>query len=379
MPANGAAKAVKAEQKSQANKDAIMLKLQAEVELAKARSDEEYEMAVMKLKDAGQIAFCEIAAKRRETSVAKAPYVVQHCLDAMEGNDKKIVVMAHHHDVVDALMAGFKKAKAKAVKLTGKDAMEDRQASVDSFQNDPDTKVFVGTIKAAGVGITLTAASHVIFAELSYVPADISQAEDRCHRISQKDTVLVQHLVLDGSIDSRMAQTLISKQGVIDSCLDTEHDLTQPEMDVSSYEAMDISPVYLDEEIAKAIAEAEAAKADEATRRAAAKRAETLQRKKDAMRQRSSRDEVIAIAMDMTPEKAALVHQGLQEVSGYCDYAREKDGAGFNKVDAYVANHMARSLTTLNNREAALGYLYCRKYQRQIGGELLIKLGITKA
>ena len=73
-----------------------------------------------------------------------------------------------------------------------------------------------------GVGWTLTKSSHVLFAELDWVPGNLTQAEDRCHRIGQKDSVLVQHLVLDGSIDAAMAKSLVKKQYNIDNALDNE-------------------------------------------------------------------------------------------------------------------------------------------------------------
>jgi SWI/SNF-related matrix-associated actin-dependent regulator 1 of chromatin subfamily A len=94
------------------------------------------------------------------------------------------------------------------VTLTGDHNQTQRQTAVETFQAG-DADVFIGTIGAAGVGITLTAASHVVFAELSWVPGDVSQAEDRCHRIGQQDSVLIQHLVVDGSLDARMAEVLV--------------------------------------------------------------------------------------------------------------------------------------------------------------------------
>ena len=60
----------------------------------------------------------------------------------------------------------------------------------------------------------------MVFAELSWVPGDVSQAEDRCHRIGQENSVLIQHLVVDGSLDARMAEVLVQKQKVLDRALD---------------------------------------------------------------------------------------------------------------------------------------------------------------
>jgi len=108
---------------------------------------------------------------------------------------------------------------------------------VDRFQNEPECHIFVGGIQAAGVGITLTAAAVCIFAELDWVPANISQAEDRLHRIGQTGSVLVQHLVVDGSLDARMAKTLLAKQSVIDLALNDEFDTPTPE-EAASHDAI---------------------------------------------------------------------------------------------------------------------------------------------
>jgi len=86
------------------------------------------------------------------------------------------------------------------------------------FQNDADCMLFIGS-SAAGVGLTLTASSHVVMAELDWTPAIVSQKEDRCHRDGQKDSVLVQHIVLQGSIDAMMAHKIVAKQAVIDAAL----------------------------------------------------------------------------------------------------------------------------------------------------------------
>jgi SWI/SNF-related matrix-associated actin-dependent regulator 1 of chromatin subfamily A len=64
------------------------------------------------------------------------------------------------------------------VSLTGDTPMIDRQLAVDAFQTDPNTRFFIGNIQAAGVGITLTASSHVVLAEIDWVPANMSQAVD---------------------------------------------------------------------------------------------------------------------------------------------------------------------------------------------------------
>jgi SWI/SNF-related matrix-associated actin-dependent regulator 1 of chromatin subfamily A len=130
----------------------------------------------------------------------------------------KVVVFTHHHDVTDMLA----KALPGAVVLDGRSSAEEKDSAVRRFQTDPKVRVFIGSISAAGMGLTLTAASTVVFSELAWTPAAMIQAEDRCHRIGQTDSVLVQHLVIDGSIDQRMSAILIRKSELIGQILDGE-------------------------------------------------------------------------------------------------------------------------------------------------------------
>ena len=161
------------------------------------------------------VSFEQMSGVRHEMALAKVDDVIDHLTDI----DHQVVLMAHHKDVVEGIKLGLEAVGKTVVTLTGDCNQAHRQHSVDTFQAG-DADVFIGTIGAAGVGITLTAASHVVFAELSWVPGDVSQAEDRCHRIGQQDSVLIQHLVVDGSLDARMAEVLVQKQKVLDRALD---------------------------------------------------------------------------------------------------------------------------------------------------------------
>ena len=131
--------------------------------------------------------------------------------------DEKLVVFATHKSVIAQLMKKFSKV---AVKIDGSCSMEERQDAVDAFQNDPDIKLFVGNIKAAGVGITLTAASDVMFLEFPWTPADLEQACDRVHRITQKDCVNIYYFMAENTIDVKIIQMLEEKKKVIDGVMD---------------------------------------------------------------------------------------------------------------------------------------------------------------
>lgn len=195
--------------------------LRAEREAIAAKAKElaalRHENAVQKLNTWRGAALTEISRIRHETAVKKIPAVVEHLYDLFD-NFSKVVVFCHHHDVID----GIKEALPPPgwVVLDGREQPAARQNAVDRFQTDPTVRLFIGSIRAAGLGITLTAANVVCFAELDWTPAAMVQAEDRLHRIGQEDKVLVQHLVIDGSIDQRMSEILISKAEMIDRILD---------------------------------------------------------------------------------------------------------------------------------------------------------------
>jgi SWI/SNF-related matrix-associated actin-dependent regulator 1 of chromatin subfamily A len=130
---------------------------------------------------------------------------------------EKLVVFATHKFVIDALMKEFEE---RAVKIVGGMSSTKRQQSIDKFTNEPETLLFVGNIEAAGHSINLTVASNVAFLELPWTPGELVQAEDRCHRIKQKDTVNVYYLLAEQTIEERIAELLDEKRKVLDSVLD---------------------------------------------------------------------------------------------------------------------------------------------------------------
>lgn len=183
------------------------------------RSEAPYAQAVAEWLDGGPaVAFEDMSLIRKQVALAKTPLVVDHLVDLLDGGLDKVVVFAHHKEVVAELCTQLK--AYNPVSIIGDTSNKQRQINVDRFQQEPSVRVFVGNIQAAGVGLTLTAASHVVMAELDWVPGNVTQAEDRCHRIGQKDTVNVQHVVVQGSIDERLVQAIVEKQKIQDQILD---------------------------------------------------------------------------------------------------------------------------------------------------------------
>lgn len=130
--------------------------------------------------------------------------------------DKKVIVFTNF---TDPLLAIHEKYKKNSVILNGTMKKEDRQKSVDRFQTDDNIKVFIGNIKAAGVGITLTAAEVVIFNDLSFVPSDMSQAEDRAFRIGQKKSVSCIYPIYENTIERKIFNIVNNKKSVIDTVM----------------------------------------------------------------------------------------------------------------------------------------------------------------
>jgi SWI/SNF-related matrix-associated actin-dependent regulator 1 of chromatin subfamily A len=184
---------------------------------------ENFDAAVRKLYS-DKVLFEEYSNRRLAQGLAKVPQVVEYVMSALEG-EQKVILFAHHGDVIEGLNTGIGVALKEgeyAVTITGKTHVADRGNAVYSFQNDPNCRVLIGSIGAAGVGLTLTAASHVIFAELDPVPGKMTQAEDRAHRIGQEECVLIDHLVWDRSLDSRICKILVRKQAVLSAALDKQ-------------------------------------------------------------------------------------------------------------------------------------------------------------
>ena len=126
--------------------------------------------------------------------------------------DKKVIIFCNFTDSLNKICQHFGKA---AVKVDGSMSKPERQHSVDSFQENEKVKVFVGNIKAAGVGLTLTAGEAVIMNDLSFLPSDHAQAEDRAYRYGQKNNVLVYYPIFENTIEGIIYDILNNKKQVI--------------------------------------------------------------------------------------------------------------------------------------------------------------------
>lgn len=196
-------------------------KIKEKVKEATISGEDEYNVTIEELNDCQVSDFSELSKLRHDTAIAKVPLVMEHIINAAES--EPLIIFAHHTDVIKSIVKGLKENKIVCESIIGGDPVEKRQKVVDDFQAKK-IQVVVLSIKAAGVGLTLTASSHVIFVELDWSPSWMTQCEDRSHRLGQSNSVFIEHLVLDGSLDVYMANMIIAKQEIMDKALDNKTD-----------------------------------------------------------------------------------------------------------------------------------------------------------
>ncbi|MBD5332217.1 MAG: DEAD/DEAH box helicase [Bacteroides sp.] len=135
-------------------------------------------------------------------------------------NDRPLIVFCSYHEIVDALKHQF----PDAVSITGRESLIEKQAAVDSFQGGH-SKLAICSIKAAGVGLTLTASSSVAFIEFPWTYADCCQCEDRAHRIGQKENVTCYYLLGENTIDHKLYQIIHEKKSIANQIMGTDDDI----------------------------------------------------------------------------------------------------------------------------------------------------------
>ena len=151
----------------------------------------------------------KIGILRNISARGKVRDVIEFVKDFRE-NGKKIILFCSLHEVVDQL----KKYFPTAVSVTGRDSQDEKQRAVDAFQNNPKADIIICSIKAAGVGLTLTASSNVAFVEFPWTYADCCQCEDRAHRIGQKDSVTCYYFLDRRTIDEKVYKIIQAKKGI---------------------------------------------------------------------------------------------------------------------------------------------------------------------
>ncbi|CAE7588107.1 ZRANB3 [Symbiodinium natans] len=152
----------------------------------------------------------DIAQLFRQTTEAKKAAVLDY-VEHLLSLGTKFLIFGHHHLMLDALEEKLQRAHYGYIRIDGRTTASDRPKLVSRFQEEESVRVAVLSITAAGTGLTLTAAQTVVFAELYWVPGQMQQAEDRAHRIGQRDCVSVHYLIAKGTLDDMLYRTLEKK------------------------------------------------------------------------------------------------------------------------------------------------------------------------
>lgn len=315
VPTTGPAyEAVMAEVMAYRERQARMISLRTAVLLARVNQDAStYHRVLGELRYELQVAFSEMSIIRHKTVLAKLDHIIAH-LENLHAEDptRKIIFFAHHRDVLEIIARRF-----NAALVYGGMTTERKQAEVDRFQTDPLTWLIAGSIRAMGLGYNITAAWWVVFGELDWTPATVTQCEDRTHRIGQTaDFVMIQHLTLDGSLDARMAHVIIEKQTVMDGV-------------TGSLEADE--PVVIDMEVELVTV---------------------------------SNKELDKANSTMSPAKIQAVYQAIRTLMA-CD--------GFSGHDAPIGQAFA-ALPMLTARQAVLGKKMVKKYRGQLPQDLYVSI-----
>ena len=180
--------------------------IQVKMKLERQRSAEERAAAAEQL--------VKIEVLKQLSAKGKIKAVEEWIEDFLE-QDEKLVVFCTHREIVKELSSHF-----HANFIDGETSYENRDLYVREFQTNPDVKILFLTIKTGGLGLTLTAASNSVFVELGWTPSEHNQAEDRLHRIGQKDSVTAWYFIGTNTIDEWIQDVLEKKRKVVDATLD---------------------------------------------------------------------------------------------------------------------------------------------------------------
>lgn len=161
-----------------------------------------------------------IAEARRLMGIALAPQIVEYAKDFLDGSDEKLAIFGWHIDVLTIFETAL--SKYGTVRVDGRKSPVARQKAVDDFINQPNVRVFVGNIQAAGTGLDglQKVCSRCYLAEPDWVPAQNEQAVSRLDRIGQEDLVTAEIFVAPGSISEKILVRALEKLNTIHKVLD---------------------------------------------------------------------------------------------------------------------------------------------------------------
>ncbi len=176
----------------------------------------------------------ELILLRKFIALQAIPKTIELAENALELG-RKVIIFTNFTDELNELAEHFGKT---CVTHNGPMSEKEKQKSVDSFQNKSSVRVFIGNIKSAGVGITLTEATVAIFNSFDWVPGNNEQAEDRSYRIGQKNDVNIYYQLFEDTISTKMWEILRNKKDVISTIMGDKQ-MTEEEIIIALAEKLD--------------------------------------------------------------------------------------------------------------------------------------------
>jgi SWI/SNF-related matrix-associated actin-dependent regulator 1 of chromatin subfamily A len=173
-------------------------------------------------------ALSKIEYLKQITTKGKMSLAIEWIEDFLEDSDGKLVVFATHRFVIETLCQHWPEAS----RVEGGVGAKERQEQVQRFTKERKVRLFIGNLKAAGVGLNLQAASTALFLELGWTPAQHSQAEDRLHRIGQRRNVAIYYLIGKNTVEEQIMHLLDSKTKVTGDILDGGKNVLPPLWDL---------------------------------------------------------------------------------------------------------------------------------------------------
>ena len=166
----------------------------------------------------------KIGYLRRLVAQLKLKSILEWIDSFLINSDEKLIVFGVHREILNTINQRYSKI---SVLINGSVTLNERKIREHEFQNDNRIRLFLGNIKAAGVGLNLTAASTVLFAELGWTPTEMIQAEDRCFaRLNDLHGASVYYVIGKSTIEERILKILQDKQEIADNILDNEVNVT---------------------------------------------------------------------------------------------------------------------------------------------------------
>lgn len=164
---------------------------------------------------------------KRLAAELKMKFVLQWIDDFLEESNGKLVLGAIHKNIIKQIHSKYRHI---SVVVDGSITGKKRKLAIKIFQRNKSIRLFIGSIQAAGVGITLTAASTVAFLEIPWTPAEVIQFEDRIHRIGQKKAAMIYYLIAKGTIEEKLCELLQKKQAILSATLDGKKQINRLEI-----------------------------------------------------------------------------------------------------------------------------------------------------